>query len=139
LRAAPRRRRHQVLHPRAAGCARSGGRRMTSSTTETAATPALVEAHVAENYSPLPVTIARGEGAWVTDVEGRRYLDLLAAYSAVNFGHRHPALVSVVTEQLGRVTLTSRAFRNDRLEPFAEALARLCGKELVLPMNTGAE
>ena len=98
-----------------------------------------LEAHVAENYHPLPVTIARGEGAWVTDVEGKRYLDLLAAYSAVNFGHRHPALVAAVTEQLGRVTLTSRAFMNDRLEPFAEALARLCGKELVLPMNTGAE
>ncbi|UYO97540.1 ornithine--oxo-acid transaminase [Microbacterium sp. M28] len=98
-----------------------------------------LEPHVAENYHPLPVTIARGEGAWVTDVEGKRYLDLLAAYSAVNFGHRHPALVAAVTEQLGRVTLTSRAFMNDRLEPFAEALARLCGKELVLPMNTGAE
>ncbi|HWV49691.1 MAG TPA: ornithine--oxo-acid transaminase [Microbacterium sp.] len=98
-----------------------------------------LEPHVAENYHPLPVTIARGEGAWVTDVEGKRYLDLLAAYSAVNFGHRHPALVAAVTEQLGRVTLTSRAFMNDRLEPFAEALARLCGKEMVLPMNTGAE
>ncbi|WP_460796437.1 ornithine--oxo-acid transaminase [Microbacterium sp. GXF0217] len=99
----------------------------------------VAEAHVAHNYHPLPVTIARGEGAWVTDVEGKRYLDLLAAYSAVNFGHRHPALVAAVTEQLGRVTLTSRAFMSDRLEPFAEALARLCGKNLVLPMNTGAE
>ncbi|MGM1017801.1 MAG: ornithine--oxo-acid transaminase [Actinomycetota bacterium] len=97
------------------------------------------EAHVAENYHPLDVTIARGEGAWLTDVEGKRYLDLLAAYSAVNFGHRHPALVAALNEQLGRLTLTSRAFMNDRLEPFAEALARLCGKELVLPMNTGAE
>ncbi|MGW8483061.1 ornithine--oxo-acid transaminase [Microbacterium sp. NPDC055903] len=102
-------------------------------------TSVAVEAHVAENYHPLPVTVAKGEGVWVTDVEGKRYLDLLAAYSAVNFGHRHPALVAAVTEQLGRVTLTSRAFMNDRLEPFAEALARLCGKELVLPMNTGAE
>ena len=97
------------------------------------------EAHVAENYHPLPVTIAEGEGAWVTDTDGKRYLDLLAAYSAVNFGHRHPSLVAAATEQLGRITLTSRAFVNDRLEPFAEALARLCGKELVLPMNTGAE
>ena len=95
--------------------------------------------HVAENYHPLPVTVARGEGAWVTDTEGKRYLDLLAAYSAVNFGHRHPALVAAATEQLGRITLTSRAFMNDRLELFAEALARLCGKDLVLPMNTGAE
>jgi len=98
-----------------------------------------VEGHVARNYAPLGVTIARGEGAWVTDVEGKRYLDLLAAYSAVNFGHRHPALVAALEEQLGRVALTSRAFRNDRLEPFAAALARLCGKDLVLPMNTGAE
>ncbi|MEW1962413.1 ornithine--oxo-acid transaminase [Microbacterium sp. NPDC077644] len=97
------------------------------------------EAHVAENYHPLPVTIESGEGVWVTDVDGKRYLDLLAAYSAVNFGHRHPSLVEATVQQLGRVTLTSRAFMNDRLEPFAEALARLCGKELVLPMNTGAE
>ncbi len=97
------------------------------------------EPHVAENYHPLPVTIARGEGVWVEDVDGKRYLDLLAAYSAVNFGHRHPALLEAVGEQLGRITLTSRAFRNDRLEPFAAALASLCGKELVLPMNTGAE
>ncbi|GAA5146792.1 ornithine--oxo-acid transaminase [Microbacterium pseudoresistens] len=97
------------------------------------------EPHVAENYSPLPVTIARGEGVWVADAEGKRYLDLLAAYSAVNFGHRHPALVAAVEEQLGRITLTSRAFRSDMLEPFAAALARLCGKDLVLPMNTGAE
>jgi len=97
------------------------------------------EPHVAENYRPLPVTIARGEGAWVTDAEGKRYLDLLAAYSAVNFGHRHPALVAALQEQLERITLTSRAFRNDRLEPFAAALAQLCGKDLVLPMNTGAE
>ncbi|MDR2998683.1 MAG: ornithine--oxo-acid transaminase [Microbacterium sp.] len=98
-----------------------------------------LEPHVATNYAPLPVVIARAEGAWVTDVEGKRYLDLLAAYSAVNFGHQHPAVVAALTEQLGRVALTSRAFMNDRLEPFAAALARLCGKELVLPMNTGAE
>ena len=75
----------------------------------------------------------------MTDVEGRRYLDLLSAYSALNFGHRHPALVSAVEEQLGRVTLTSRAYHNDRLGAFAAGLSRLCGKDLVLPMNTGAE
>lgn len=105
-------------------------------------TPELIaseEAHVAHNYHPLPVVVARGEGSWVTDVEGKRYLDLLSAYSALNFGHRHPALVAAVTEQLGRITLTSRAFHNDQLGPFAEALAALCGKDLVLPMNTGAE
>jgi len=95
--------------------------------------------HVAHNYHPLPVVIARGEGAWVTDVEGKRYLDLLSAYSALNFGHRHPALVAAATEQLGRITLTSRAFHNDQLGAFAAELAALCGKDLVLPMNTGAE
>ncbi|MGV2982513.1 ornithine--oxo-acid transaminase [Microbacterium sp. AGC85] len=97
------------------------------------------ETHVAQNYSPLPVTVASAEGAWVTDIEGKRYLDLLAAYSAVNFGHRHPELVATAKAQLDRVTLVSRAFMSDRLEPFADALARLCGKEIVLPMNTGAE
>lgn len=97
------------------------------------------DAHVARNYSPLPIVVARGEGSWVTDVEGKRYLDLLSAYSALNFGHRHPALVAAATAQLGRLTLTSRAFHNDQLGAFAAALADLCRKELVLPMNTGAE
>ncbi|WP_363355048.1 ornithine--oxo-acid transaminase [Microbacterium sp. LMI12-1-1.1] len=95
--------------------------------------------HVAHNYHPLPVVISRGEGAWVTDVEGKRYLDLLSAYSALNFGHGHPALLAAAQEQLNRLTLTSRAYHNDRLGPFAAALAALCGKDLVLPMNTGAE
>jgi ornithine--oxo-acid transaminase len=97
------------------------------------------ERHVAHNYHPLPVVISRGEGAWVTDVEGKRYLDLLSAYSALNFGHRHPALIAAAEEQLGRLTLTSRAYHNDRLGDFASALAALCKKDLVLPMNTGAE
>ncbi|MFE1646845.1 ornithine--oxo-acid transaminase [Microbacterium sp. P01] len=97
------------------------------------------EDHLAHNYHPLPVVIAKGEGAWVTDVEGKRYLDLLAAYSALNFGHGHPAILAVVREQLERLTLTSRAYHNDQLGPFAGALANLCGKDLVLPMNTGAE
>jgi ornithine--oxo-acid transaminase len=97
------------------------------------------EEHVAHNYHPLPVVVESGEGAWVTDVEGRRYLDCLAAYSAVNFGHSHPVLVRAATEQLGRITLTSRAFHNDQLGPFVEALAELAGKDMVLPMNTGAE
>ncbi|WP_065570971.1 ornithine--oxo-acid transaminase [Microbacterium oleivorans] len=95
--------------------------------------------HLAHNYHPLPVVVAEGEGSWVTDVEGKRYLDLLSAYSALNFGHRHPALVAAATEQLGRLTLTSRAFHNDRLGAFAGALADLAGKDMVLPMNTGAE
>ncbi|MFL0566827.1 ornithine--oxo-acid transaminase [Microbacterium sp. 179-I 1D1 NHS] len=97
------------------------------------------EAHVAHNYHPLPVVVAEGDGSWVTDVEGKRYLDLLSAYSALNFGHRHPALVAAATAQLGRLTLTSRAFHNDRLGDFAAALAELSGKDMVLPMNTGAE
>ncbi len=98
-----------------------------------------VEPHVAHNYSPIPVTAASAEGAWITDVHGKRHLDCLGAYSAVNFGHRHPRIVAAALEQIDRVTLTSRAFRSDRLEPFCAALAELCGKEMVLPMNTGAE
>ncbi|MFG6402910.1 ornithine--oxo-acid transaminase [Microbacterium sp. P04] len=97
------------------------------------------DAHLAHNYHPLPVVISRGEGAWVTDVEGKRYLDLLSAYSALNFGHSHPAIVAAAREQLDRLTLTSRAYHNDQLGAFATALAELSGKDLVLPMNTGAE
>lgn len=95
--------------------------------------------HLAHNYHPLPVVISRGEGVWVTDVEGKRYLDLLSAYSALNFGHGHPALLAVAREQLERLTLTSRAYHNDKLGTFAAALAKLAGKDMVLPMNTGAE
>jgi ornithine--oxo-acid transaminase len=99
----------------------------------------LVHEHSAHNYHPLPVVVAHGSGAWVTDVEGRRYLDCLAGYSALNFGHRHPDLVAAAHRQLDRVTLTSRAFGNDQLGPFCAELAALIGKERVLPMNTGAE
>jgi ornithine--oxo-acid transaminase len=105
----------------------------------TAAAIAVEDASLAHNYHPLPVVVATAEGAWVTDVEGRRYLDCLAAYSAVNFGHGHEQLLEAARRQLDRVTLTSRAFHNDRLGPFARALAALLGKEMVLPMNTGAE
>ncbi len=91
------------------------------------------------NYHPLPVVISEADGAWVTDVEGRHHLDLLAGYSALNFGHRHPDLVRTATEQLGRVTLTSRAFHHDQLGLFCRELAELTGTEMVLPMNTGAE
>lgn len=100
---------------------------------------ALVEEHAAHNYHPLPVVIEYGEGAWVTDVEGRRYLDCLAAYSAVNFGHRNPEIIEAAQRQLERVTLVSRAFHSDQLGTFVAELAELCGKDLVLPMNTGAE
>jgi ornithine--oxo-acid transaminase len=98
-----------------------------------------LDAHAAPNYAPLPVVIAHAEGAWVTDVDGRRYLDALAGYSALNFGHRHPALIAAAVEQLGRVTLTSRAFRHDRFAEFCGKLAGLTGMDAVLPMNTGAE
>ncbi|ACV79865.1 ornithine--oxo-acid transaminase [Nakamurella multipartita] len=93
----------------------------------------------AHNYHPLPVVITAAEGAWVTDVTGRRYLDMLAGYSALNFGHRHPDLIAAAVEQLGRVTLTSRAFHHDQLGPFCAELAELTGTEMVLPMNSGAE
>ena len=99
----------------------------------------LAEDWIARNYHPLPVVIAHAEGAWVTDVEGRHYLDALAGYSALNFGHRHPELVAVARDQLDHLTLTSRAFHSDRLGPFCRDLAALAGKDLVLPMNTGAE
>ena len=100
---------------------------------------AQVEAHTAHNYHPLPVVLDAGEGAWVTDVEGRRYLDCLAGYSALNFGHGHPQIVAAAHEQLDRLTLTSRAFHHDQMGPFVEALARLAGKDMMLPMNSGAE
>jgi ornithine--oxo-acid transaminase len=100
---------------------------------------ALDEEHTAHNYAPLPVVAAHAEGAWITDIEGHRYLDCLAAYSAVNFGHRHPEIIATAHAQLDQLTLVSRAFHADRLGPFCAALARLCGKDMVLPMNTGAE
>jgi ornithine--oxo-acid transaminase len=99
----------------------------------------LTESHAAHNYHPLPVVLSSGDGAWVTDVEGRRYLDCLAGYSALNFGHCNPRLLARAEEQLHRLTLTSRAFYNDQLGPFAQALCELTGKEMVLPMNSGAE
>jgi len=93
----------------------------------------------APNYHPLPVVVAYGEGAWVTDVDGKRYLDLLAAYSALNFGHRHPALLAAARDQLEHLTLTSRAVFSDQLGAFERELAELAGMDMVLPMNTGAE
>jgi ornithine--oxo-acid transaminase len=110
-----------------------------ASTTRTEELIALVERHAARNYHPLPVVIAEAEGAWVTDVEGARYLDLLSAYSALNFGHRHPRLIAAAHAQLDRLTLTSRAFHNDLFPIFCRDLAALAGKDLVLTMNTGAE
>ncbi|OEV03575.1 ornithine--oxo-acid transaminase [Streptomyces oceani] len=97
------------------------------------------DAYSAHNYHPLPVVVASADGAWMTDVEGRRYLDMLAGYSALNFGHGHPRLVNAAKAQLDQVTLTSRAFHSDRFAGFCHSLAKLCGMEMVLPMNTGAE
>jgi ornithine--oxo-acid transaminase len=100
---------------------------------------ALSRAHSAHNYHPLPVVLETAEGAWVTDVEGRRYLDMLAAYSALNFGHRHPRLLAAARRQLEKMTLVSRAFDHDQFGPFCTELAELAGMDMVLPMNTGAE
>ena len=99
----------------------------------------LVETYAAHNYHPLPVVVAEAEGVWVTDVDGNRFMDMLAAYSAVNFGHGNPELLDAARTQLDRVTLTSRAFHNDQLGPLCKELAELCGMEAILPMNTGAE
>lgn len=97
------------------------------------------EAFGAQNYHPLPIVIAQAEGSWMTDIEGQRYLDMLSAYSAVNQGHRHPKIIEALLEQAGRITLTSRAFHSDQLGPWYEKVAKLTDKEMVLPMNTGAE
>lgn len=99
----------------------------------------LVERSAAHNYHPLPIVVARAEGVWVEDADGKRYMDMLAAYSAVNFGHRHADLIAAAKAQLDRVTLTSRAFHNDQMGPMCAELADFCGMEMVLPMNTGAE
>src|SRR6202035_561770 len=93
----------------------------------------------AQNYEPLGVVLSRGEGVWVWDTEGKRYLDCLSAYSALNQGHCHPKILAAMVEQAGRLTLTSRAFHNDQLAPFYEEVAALTGSHKVLPMNSGAE
>jgi ornithine--oxo-acid transaminase len=98
-----------------------------------------VDRYSAHNYHPLPVVLTRGEGAWVWDVEGKKYLDCLSAYSALNQGHCHPKLVAAAQAQLARLTLTSRAFHNDQMGPFLRRVCELTGFERVLPMNTGAE
>lgn len=99
----------------------------------------LTENYGARNYHPLPVVVSEAEGIWVTDPEGNRYMDMLSAYSAVNQGHRHPKIIGALKEQADKVTLTSRAFHNDQLGPWYEKVSKLTNKEMVLPMNTGAE
>ncbi len=100
---------------------------------------ASIDSHSAHNYSTLPIVIAEADDIWVTDVSGKRYLDALSGYSALNFGHRHPILMDALRDQLDRVTLTSRAFHHDRFAQFCADVSRLTGKDAVLPMNTGAE
>ncbi|HHY37330.1 MAG TPA: ornithine--oxo-acid transaminase, partial [Clostridia bacterium] len=99
----------------------------------------LTEKYGAKNYEPLPVVILKGEGVWVEDPEGNRYMDMLSAYSALNQGHRHPRIIEALKSQADRVTLTSRAFHNDQLGRFYSKVAEITGKNKVLPMNTGAE
>ncbi|WP_017152876.1 ornithine aminotransferase [Bacillus bingmayongensis] len=99
----------------------------------------LTDTYGANNYHPLPIVIAKAEGVWVEDPEGNRYMDLLSAYSAVNQGHRHPKIINALIDQANRVTLTSRAFHSDQLGPWYEKVAKLTNKDMVLPMNTGAE
>jgi len=99
----------------------------------------IADQYGAHNYHPLPVIIESGKGCWVTDVDGNQYLDMLAAYSALNFGYSHERLIAAATKQLNKVTLTSRAFHNDQLGPFCKELCELSGYESVLPMNSGAE
>ncbi|RUL50315.1 MULTISPECIES: ornithine--oxo-acid transaminase [Lysinibacillus] len=93
----------------------------------------------AHNYHPLPIVISEAEGVWVQDPEGNKYMDMLSAYSALNQGHRHPKIIKALVDQANRVTLTSRAFHNDQLAPWYEKLTKMSGKNMVLPMNTGAE
>ncbi len=93
----------------------------------------------ARNYAPLPVVIERAEGVWAWDTEGRKYLDCLSAYSSLSLGHRHPRVIAALLAQAEKLTLTSRAFHNDRLGPFLEALCERSEMEMALPMNTGAE
>ncbi|WP_054704541.1 ornithine--oxo-acid transaminase [Bacillus sp. JCM 19041] len=97
------------------------------------------EQYGANNYHPLPIVISKAQGVWVWDADGKRYLDMLSAYSALNQGHCHPRLIQTLKDQADRVTLTSRAFHNDQLAPFYEKVAALTNKDMVLPMNTGAE
>lgn len=98
-----------------------------------------IEEYAAHNYSPLPVVLSSGKGVWVTDVDGKRYLDMLSSYGALNFGHANPRILRIAAAQLEKLTLTSRAFCTDTLAEFSQALAKLCRMQSVLAMNSGAE
>lgn len=107
--------------------------------TQTSAIIEKTEKYGAKNYHPLPIVISEAEGVWVKDPEGNKFMDMLSAYSAVNQGHRHPKIIQALKDQADRVTLTSRAFHNDQLAPWYEMICDISGKEMALPMNTGAE
>ncbi len=108
-------------------------------TTKTHDIISITEKFGANNYHPLPIVISKAEGVWVEDPEGNKYMDMLSAYSAVNQGHRHPKIIQALKDQADKITLTSRAFHNDQLGPWYEKMAALTNKNMVLPMNTGAE
>ncbi|WP_163528628.1 ornithine--oxo-acid transaminase [Halobacillus ihumii] len=112
---------------------------MTNTTVKTKEIINQTEEYGANNYHPLPIVISEAEGVWVKDPEGNTYMDMLSAYSAVNQGHRHPKIIEALKKQADRVTLTSRAFHNDQLAPFYKKVTELTNKDMVLPMNTGAE
>jgi ornithine--oxo-acid transaminase len=114
-------------------------RAMTDATPTSSQLIEVTDRHSAQNYAPLPVVLSRAEGVWVYDLEGRRYLDCISAYSSLNQGHRHPKIIAALIEQAGRLTLGSRAVHNDRMGPFLEKLTKLAGFDAALPMNTGAE
>ncbi|MBM4388908.1 MAG: aminotransferase class III-fold pyridoxal phosphate-dependent enzyme, partial [Deltaproteobacteria bacterium] len=99
----------------------------------------LTEKYSAKNYKPLDVVLSKGEGVWVYDLEGGKYLDMLSCYSALNHGHRHPKLIAALIEQAGKITLTSRAFHNAEMGPGLKDLCEYTGMEIALPMNTGVE
>lgn len=99
----------------------------------------LNEQYGARNYLPLPVVLSQGQGVWVSDPEGNRYIDMLSAYSAMNFGHCHPEIINALKKQAEKITLTSRAFHNDQLGAFCQSISSLTSKGMILPMNTGAE
>src|SRR5690606_31131052 len=107
--------------------------------TQTQAIIEQTEKYGANNYHPLPIVITEAEGVWVKDPEGNKFMDMLSAYSAVNQGHRHPKIIQALKDQADRVTLTSRAFHNDKLAPWYQMICDISGKEMALPMNTGAE
>jgi len=116
-----------------------GEKEMTTTSTTSSKIIAQTNEYGAKNYMPLPIVISEAEGVWVKDPEGNKYMDMLSAYSAVNQGHRHPKIIEALKEQADRVTLTSRAFHSDQLGPWYELVSEMTGKEMVLPMNTGAE